>query len=238
MTAPHAQRVRNHTLRAVRLAMRLSQAEFAAAIRRAGAAAGEPNTCDKRLVQKWESGEHATCRPNYRRALQLVTRRSYDHLGFAGGPVLPSLVSTALQPVLTDGASVSKLTITIKAGDQPCYSSGEPDQAGSDAVRMAEIAVAQMLDLEHHKPAAPLPTVATLLTIRFVTLLAGTCHEPLEHQLAAVGELDTVLARWLVCEQDRIDIAQQAWDNTSDTARQSMVSAMMSSIGESGFDDD
>jgi hypothetical protein len=218
--------------------MRLGQAEFAAAIRRAGAAVGEPNTCDKRLVQKWESGEHATCRPNYRRALQLVTRRSYDHLGFAGEPVPPSLVSKALQPALTGGAPVPKLITKVKAGSQPCYSSGQPDRAGFDAVRMAEIAVAQMLDLEHHKLAAPLPTVASLLTVRFVTLLAGICHEPLEHQLAAVGELDTVLARWLVCEQDQVDIAQQEWDNASDAARHSAVSAVMSRIGESGFDDD
>jgi hypothetical protein len=35
--------------------------------------AGEPSACSKRLVQKWESGEHSTARPNYRRALRSMT---------------------------------------------------------------------------------------------------------------------------------------------------------------------
>jgi len=28
-----------------------------------------PNHCTKRLVQKWESGEHSACRPDYLRVL-------------------------------------------------------------------------------------------------------------------------------------------------------------------------
>ena len=62
--------------------MRLSQAQFAEAVRAAGNAMGAPNHCTKRLVQKWESGEHAACRPDYLRVLQAVTGLSARELGF------------------------------------------------------------------------------------------------------------------------------------------------------------
>ena len=62
--------------------MRLSQAQFAEAVRAAGNAMGVPNHCTKRLVQKWETGEHAACRPDYLRVLQAVTGLSARELGF------------------------------------------------------------------------------------------------------------------------------------------------------------
>jgi transcriptional regulator with XRE-family HTH domain len=67
-------------LRVIRHSLDLSQAEFAALIRQAGTELGEPNACTKRLVQKWEAGQHGTCRPNYRRALTKVTGLTYAQL--------------------------------------------------------------------------------------------------------------------------------------------------------------
>lgn len=67
-------------LRCIRQSQDLSQAEFALLIRKAGAELGEPNSCNKRLIQKWEAGDHASCRPNYRRALSRVTGMSYAQL--------------------------------------------------------------------------------------------------------------------------------------------------------------
>lgn len=60
-------------LRTIRLGMGLSQTEFAALVRRAGDDLGEPNACSKRLVQKWEGGDHRDCRPSYGRALAKAT---------------------------------------------------------------------------------------------------------------------------------------------------------------------
>lgn len=51
-------RTKNLELRRARQSMRLSQAQFAEAVRTAGNAMGVPNGCSKRLVQKWENGEH------------------------------------------------------------------------------------------------------------------------------------------------------------------------------------
>lgn len=72
----------NTALRAVRESLRLSQDEFARAIRDAGEQLGEPNDCTKRLVQRWESGQVSTPRGNYARVLEYVTGLPVENLGF------------------------------------------------------------------------------------------------------------------------------------------------------------
>ncbi|MEU4241206.1 helix-turn-helix transcriptional regulator [Actinoplanes sp. NPDC026619] len=67
----------NNALRAVRLAMRLSQDELAERMREAGAA-----STTKRTIQRYESGETAMPRPASARALEVVTRLPLQSLGF------------------------------------------------------------------------------------------------------------------------------------------------------------
>ena len=67
-------------LKRIRLRQYRSQSELASLIRRVGREIGEPNECSKRLVQKWESGGHGSCRPNYRRLLLVALGVSYEHL--------------------------------------------------------------------------------------------------------------------------------------------------------------
>ncbi|MFF9560282.1 helix-turn-helix domain-containing protein [Streptomyces albus] len=78
-----AEHVPNDILRAVRIGLRLSQDDLARALRRAGAEAGEPNEASKRLVQRWEAGVSRSPRPVYARALERVTGRPVEALGFA-----------------------------------------------------------------------------------------------------------------------------------------------------------
>ena len=73
----------NTALRQARLALRLSQDEMAVAIRDAGDRLGMPNGCTKRLVQRWESGTVTLPRAVYVRALEYVTGKPVDSLGFA-----------------------------------------------------------------------------------------------------------------------------------------------------------
>ncbi|AZS71182.1 transcriptional regulator [Streptomyces lydicus] len=75
--------VPNDVLRAVRLGLRMSQDELATALRRAGAELGEPNEASKRLVQRWEAGVSRTPRGVYARALEQVTGRPVEALGFS-----------------------------------------------------------------------------------------------------------------------------------------------------------
>lgn len=69
---------RNLALRAVREGLLMSQEEFARALQRAGA-----STASKRLVQRWEGGIIACPQAVHRRALERVTRRSVEELGFS-----------------------------------------------------------------------------------------------------------------------------------------------------------
>jgi transcriptional regulator with XRE-family HTH domain len=72
----------NNQLRAVRMGLRMSQDDFARAIRTAGNSAGQPNEASKRLVQRWESGTTTAPRPVYARALESVTGLPIEALGF------------------------------------------------------------------------------------------------------------------------------------------------------------
>lgn len=72
----------NTVIRAIREASRLSQEEFAAKIRDAGEALGEPNECTVRTVQRWEQGATSYPRRTMVRAVEYVTGQSVDTLGF------------------------------------------------------------------------------------------------------------------------------------------------------------
>ncbi|MBT2396072.1 DNA-binding transcriptional regulator [Streptomyces sp. ISL-100] len=72
----------NDVLRAVRIGLRMSQDDLAKALRRAGEDLDEPNDASKRLVQRWEAGTSRAPRPVYARALQHVTGRPVESLGF------------------------------------------------------------------------------------------------------------------------------------------------------------
>jgi hypothetical protein len=72
----------NSALRAVRIGMRMSQDDFARALRTAGERAGVPNDANKRLVQRWEAGAIIAPRPVYARALESVTGLPIESLGF------------------------------------------------------------------------------------------------------------------------------------------------------------
>ena len=67
----------NTAFRAVRLALRLSQDEFAERMRDAGAA-----STTKRTIQRYESGEILNPRPASTRALEIVTKLPISSLGF------------------------------------------------------------------------------------------------------------------------------------------------------------
>ncbi|GGP94419.1 hypothetical protein GCM10010278_85370 [Streptomyces melanogenes] len=69
-------------LRAVRIGLRMSQDDLAKALRKAGDELGEPNDASKRLVQRWESGVSKSPRGVYARALEHVTGRPIEALGF------------------------------------------------------------------------------------------------------------------------------------------------------------
>jgi len=67
------QRLSGARLREARQRLRLSQQGFADTVRAAGEELGVPNRCTKRLVQKWEGGQHAMPLRRYQDVLVRVT---------------------------------------------------------------------------------------------------------------------------------------------------------------------
>lgn len=67
-------------IRAERNKLGLSQRELADALRAAGWMIGIPNGCTKRLVQKWERGDHACLSPTYQLAFEHLTGIEYGAL--------------------------------------------------------------------------------------------------------------------------------------------------------------
>ncbi|MBR7830253.1 HTH domain-containing protein [Actinospica sp. MGRD01-02] len=119
VAAPFPQRGRAHQLRldgrhlrAVRVEkLGLSQADFAVAVQAAADRLGFNVHCTKRLVQKWESGDHAMPIPEYRKALEFATGESIATLCEPILPASPSEVANRLAILIEEQAEhYQKLT--------------------------------------------------------------------------------------------------------------------------------
>lgn len=89
-------------LRQARENLLLSQTQFAAAINAMTRNAGHECACTKRLVQKWESGEHRWPRVHYQRAIAAVTGVPYRSLCQSSVPLNPTVVSQQLEDIETE----------------------------------------------------------------------------------------------------------------------------------------
>ncbi len=202
----------------------MSQSEFATAVRHAGNVLGEPNTCNKRLVQKWESGEHTDCRPNYKRALQAVTRTPYEQLGFSGSSVqLPDapLLTGRLGGVLQRSASAEQpLTgIAGEPGDRLRFALERPGQADNEAMLIVETNTERLFALEHHRAARAIVGAVNRHIDDIAALLAGTRREPMRRRLAASGGRSAALAGWLAFDRGDAAGAHRYWDSSLAAAR-------------------
>lgn len=207
----------NQKLRAARMAMRLSQSEFATAVRHAGASLGEPNECTKRLVQKWEGGEHNAIRPNYRRALQMVTRIPYEQLGFLDAPSVPVVPMAqgveAAMAAMPRSPAVRGLPQSGTEGDRLRYALTRPGNADEESITLIEAHTTHLFDLEHTRPARLLaPQVAAHLD-DVATVLAGARRSVLRQKLAATGGRSAALAGWLAFDCGDVQGAHRWWDN-------------------------
>lgn len=93
-------------LRTVRLRLGLSQTAFADSVRAVGLDIGEPNSCSKRLVQKWEAGVHLVPSKRYRYAIERLTGEAFSDLC---APTLPKDVTAAARRLSKAIAAVAEL---------------------------------------------------------------------------------------------------------------------------------
>ena len=186
----------------------MSQTELAAAVAVAGVSLGRPNGCTKRLVQRWESGEHAVCRPHYLRALHMVTGLPAEELGFVGAEEAIVEASAVLAAATGAGRRV--------ADDAPewlrCALTAR-GPVGAEEVGLVEAAVASCFEGAQSRAAGELAPVVTWQVAEVAGLLAGARSPGLRRRLAMAGGWSAALAGWLVWSADGDGVrARRYWD--------------------------
>jgi hypothetical protein len=202
--------------------MRLSQAQFAEAVRAAGKAVGRPNSCTKRLVQKWETGEHSACRPGYLTVLQTVTGLPARELGFqipavmtdpagcavespnddqptANGPGTPRLAQFSTD-VMIDG-SRDRLSLALN----------NPSTVDGRTAAFVETATDRLFDLEHHSPARLLARTLDRHLSMVTALLTIARAEKVRQSLTVSAGWSSLLAGWLAFDQGNASAAHEYW---------------------------
>ena len=249
MTTRPFPRTPNLALRRVRQSMRLSQAQFAEAVRAAGNAMGVPNHCTKRLVQKWESGEHAACRPDYLRVLQAVTGLSVRELGFrllpdesgvsvgyddaAGGeggdhPGRGDAVGGAGAVFARSGMTEYGSDMVIEGSlDRLRYALEHPSTVDARTAEFVESATERLFDIEPHSPARLLaPTVDRHLST-VTSLLTAAQHEGVRRRLLVCSGRTALLAGWLAFDRGDTPSANRLWDAAIGSAEGALDSALL-----------
>lgn len=201
------------------MALSMSQSEFATAIRQAGDALGEPNTCTKRLVQRWESGISDVCPPNYRRALQSVTRTPYVELGFADA-VKVALPAVSISDLLcAPDVSPDGVLLIGEPSDALRSALTRPEVANPEAVDLIAEGTAYLFGLEYHRPARTMLPVVERHIRDIAAMLAGTRHRPLRRRLAMAGGQAAALGGWLAFDLGDTAAAHRYWDSALASAR-------------------
>ena len=228
--------------------MRLSQAQFAEAVRAAGNAMGAPNHCTKRLVQKWESGEHAACRPDYLRVLQAVTGLSARELGFrllpdesgvsigygdgaegavgdhSGGGDTGNAAAAFAMSGMTEYTSDSMLEGSM---DRLRHALEHPSTVDSRTAEFVETATSRLFDLQHHSPSRLLaPTVDRHLAT-VTSLLTAARHEGVRRRLMVSAGRSAMLAGWLAFDRGDTPSSNRFWDTSISAAEGTLDAALL-----------
>lgn len=208
--------------------MRLSQAAFADAVRAAGKAVGEPNHCTKRLVQKWETGEHASCIPEYLKALQLVTGLPAHDLGFS-----PRLNRTGYLPAADGrgsggadgdptaaltGAADSLETLIDNSMRQLRHALNHPATVDMRTANLVETAIDRLFDLEHHSPARLMEPTLNRRLATVAGQLTAAQHAAVRHKLTESIGRGALLAGWLAFDRGDELSAHRLWDEAISAA--------------------
>lgn len=204
----------NLVLREIRTRLHLSQDEFAARVRQAGRRLGEPNDCSKRLVQRWESGEHATCRPVYQRALQEATGRPFEELGFAPdqSPPVDRRSFVAAGALATSGVALAEPFDRLRRALQ------FPARLDATAVDLLEEATADHFTQEEQMPARLLARHVGAHVDLLSLLLAGSTERHRARLAVLAGEC-AALAGWLAYDTGDLSGARGYWQTAIDAAR-------------------
>ena len=192
--------------------MRLSQAQFAEAIRATGNAVGAPNQCTKRLVQKWENGEHTACRSEYLTVLQAVTGLSARELGFRLPADYARISGAAVDSsgqvdASGTGSSLSGIAphctdaMIDESMDRLSHALNNPSTVDARTAHFVEMATARLFDLEHHTPARLLSRTVDRHMSMVTALLTAARAEKVRRSLTVSAGTTVLLAGWLAFDR-------------------------------------
>jgi len=210
---------------------------------------GVPNHCTKRLVQKWETGEHAACRPDYLRVLQAVTGLSARELGFRVLPDESGESAAGFGEVGGGGADGSSSAdaagrtaaafarsgmteydpdaVIAESMERMRYALEHPSMVDMRTAEFVKTATSRLFDLEHHSPARLLaPTVERHLAT-VTTLLAAARHEKVRHDLMLSAGHSALLAAWLAFDRGDNPSAHRFWDSSIGAAESTLDAALL-----------
>lgn len=255
MTTRTSPRSRNLELRRARHALRLSQAEFAEALRAAGNAVGEPNGCTKRLIQKWENGEHTNCRPSYRKVLEVVTGLPADELGFEQPPGIQGATASE------SGNAVTSETRTLPAGDGAVSPAGpvaspaahdmaayysdpmvkdsmdrlrhalnHPSTVDARVAEFVEMATTRLFDLDHHSPARLLARTVDRHLATVTALLNAAQAEKVRRRLTVAAGRAALLAGWLAFDLGDTTSSHGFWADALAAAQGTTDDALFAAV--------
>lgn len=227
---PSAQRTRNEKIKALRLALRMSQNEFATAVRQAGDALGEPNKCTKQFVQGWESGGRRVCPPNYRRALQRVTRTPYIELGFADAAKVTQPSASIIDLLGSTSALSDGVLLLGEPSDALRYALTRPEVANSETVDLIVESTAYLFGLEYTRSARVMMPMVERHIRDIAAMLAGTRHRPLRRRLAVAGGQAAALGGWLAFDLGDTVAAHRYWDGAMASARYAADGALVACV--------
>lgn len=212
------QRTRNDKLRDIRTALNMSQSEFAAAVRKAGESLGEPNTCTKQLVQKWESGARISPQENYRRALQKVTSTPYAELGFKDTAKVPAN-PLPISDLIVSGTPSDDVLPLGEPSDVLRYALNRPEAATPQTIDLVVEGTAYLFGLEYHRPARIMMPIVGQHIRDIAAMLANTRRSPLRRRLAGAGGRASALAGWLAFDLGDTITAHRYWDSAVASSR-------------------
>ncbi|HEV2344357.1 MAG TPA: hypothetical protein VGS97_09715 [Actinocrinis sp.] len=192
----------------------MSQDEFAAAIRDAGRKLGEPNDASKRLVQRWESGEHRSCRPVYRRALEEATGRRFEELGFTKDDVMPldRRALLAAGAIVASGAALSEPFDRLRRALQ------FPTRLDAAGLEFLEKTTAEHFTQEEEVPARLLAEHVGGHVDLLSLLLAGA-SDRYRTQLSVMAGEAAALAGWLRYDLGDLAGARGYWGTAIEAAK-------------------
>ncbi|HTJ66697.1 MAG TPA: hypothetical protein VL551_04140 [Actinospica sp.] len=218
MTSQSVPRKPNFKLRNARQAMRLSQSQFADAIRAAGNAVGDPNRCTKRLVQKWETGEHTKCTLPYLRVLMIMTGLPASELGFpvpdgsdvedASSDEMVGAAAIAARPPIhrpwddTMDKSLDRLHLAVE----------NPSLVDTHTAQLLEVGTGVLFDFERHIPHRLLAPTVDRHFATATALLAASRHENVRRAVIISCGATALLASWMAFDRRDIGVTFRFWE--------------------------